>query len=49
MDKYDCKKCIHSRTGSVFKRNKKCARCWIDTKNLKGKPSNFESEEELKG
>ena len=41
MNKYDCKKCINEGKGSVFKRNRKCANCTIDTKDMNGKPSNF--------
>ena len=44
MEKYDCQKCIHYGIGGVLKRNKKCAKCTIDTKNLKGKPSNFQEK-----
>lgn len=48
MKKYDCKNCINSKTGSVFKRNKKCESCLVDIKNhtIIGKPSNYK---EIKG
>lgn len=45
MKKYDCENCIHSRKGGVFNRNKKCAKCTIDTKDMNGKPSNFKAKE----
>ena len=47
MKKYDCDKCIHSRKGGVFNRNKKCANCTIDTKDMNGKPSNFKAKEDV--
>ena len=44
MEKYDCKNCTHNEKGSVFRKNKKCANCTVDSKDLKGKPSNFKAK-----
>lgn len=43
MEKYDCKNCIHYNKGTVFKRNKKCSNCTVDSKNINGKPSNYKA------
>ena len=42
MGKYNCDKCVNYGIGGVFNRNKRCAKCTVDTKNLKAKPSNFQ-------
>jgi len=48
MERYDCKECVHSGKGSVFHRNKKCQNCTVDSKNVYGKPSNFQRKETIK-
>lgn len=45
MRKYDCKNCIHSKTGGVFSGNKKCEYCTVNSKNINGKPSNYKEKE----
>ena len=44
MNEYDWKKCVHEGKGGVFKRNKKCSSCVIDTKDMSKKPTNFKSK-----
>lgn len=41
---YDCNKCEHSKTGTVFNPNKHCKSCTVDSKNIKGKPSHYKEK-----
>ena len=42
MKEYSCKNCKNNYFGGALKRNKKCKKCVVDSKNIYGKPSNYE-------
>lgn len=44
MEKYDCKKCVHNKSGNVSDRGK-CEHCVVDSKNLNGKPSQYKEKD----
>ncbi len=47
MKEYSCKNCKNNYFGGALKRNKKCKKCVVDSKNIYGKPSNYEERDKM--
>lgn len=39
--------CKNNYFGGALKRNKKCKKCVVDSKNIYGKPSNYEERDKM--